>query len=40
VPAAFDKFSKVTVPAANVSAKDIAANRDKWIDAWTQAVLR
>jgi thiamine transport system substrate-binding protein len=40
VPPAFDKFSKVDVPAANVSAKDIAANRDKWIDAWTQAVLR
>ncbi len=40
VPAAFDKFSKVTVPAANVSAQEIAKNRDKWIADWTQAVLR
>jgi thiamine transport system substrate-binding protein len=40
VPEAFRKFSEVTVPVAEVSAADIAANRQKWIDAWTQAVLR
>lgn len=40
VPAAFDKFSKVTVPAANVTAPEIASGRDGWVDAWTQAVLR
>jgi ABC-type thiamine transport system substrate-binding protein len=40
VPPAFDKFAKVTVPAANVSAQEIASGRDSWVDAWTQAVLR
>ena len=40
VPEAFDKFSKVTVPAADVSAQAIAKGRDGWVDAWTQAVLR
>jgi ABC-type thiamine transport system substrate-binding protein len=40
VPDAFEKFSKVTTPAADVSAADIAKNRDKWIQDWTQAVLR
>lgn len=40
VPEAFARFSEVTVPAADVSAADIAANRQKWIDEWTKAVLR
>ncbi len=40
VPDAFVKFSKVDTPAATVSAADIAKNRDKWIQDWTQAVLR
>ncbi len=40
VPEAFQKFSEVTVPVAEVSAADIAANRQKWIDEWTKAVLR
>jgi thiamine transport system substrate-binding protein len=40
VPEAFVKFSEVTVPAADVSAADIAANRQKWIDEWTKVVLR
>ncbi len=40
VPEAFAKFGKVDVAAANVSAKDIAASRDRWIDEWTKAVLR
>lgn len=40
VPAAFDKFSKVTTVAANVSAAEIAKNRDRWIADWTNTVLR
>ncbi|HML96881.1 MAG TPA: thiamine ABC transporter substrate-binding protein [Tepidiformaceae bacterium] len=40
VPEAFVKFSEVTVPIADISAADIAANRQKWIDEWTKAVLR
>ena len=40
VPPAFDKFSKVDVPAANISAQEIAKNREAWVDAWTKAVLR
>ncbi len=40
VPEAFIKFSEVTVPAADIGAADIAANRQKWIDEWTKAVLR
>ncbi len=40
VPEAFVKFSEVTVPAADISAADIAANRQKWIDEWTKVVLR
>lgn len=40
VPDAFSKFSSVDVPAAEVSATDIAANRNRWIDEWTKAVLR
>ncbi|MGE3077331.1 MAG: thiamine ABC transporter substrate binding subunit [Dehalococcoidia bacterium] len=40
VPEAFTEFSAVDVPAADVSASEIAKNRDKWIDDWTQAVLR
>jgi thiamine transport system substrate-binding protein len=40
VPDAFDKFSKVTTPAANVSASDIAKNRDAWIADWTKTVIR
>lgn len=40
LPDAFEKFGKVTVAVANVSAADIAKNREKWIDEWTKAVLR
>jgi thiamine transport system substrate-binding protein len=40
IPEAFSKFSEVTVPVAEVSAADIAANRQWWIDDWTKAVLR
>ncbi len=40
VPAAFAEFSRVTVKPASVSAAAIAEKRQKWIDAWTRAVLR
>lgn len=40
IPDAFIEFSKVTVKPASVSAADIAKNRQKWVDAWTRAVLR
>jgi thiamine transport system substrate-binding protein len=40
VPDAFEQFSKVDVAPADVSAADIAAGRQKWIDDWTKAVLR
>lgn len=40
VPEAFLKFSKVDVAPAEIPAKEIAVNRQKWIDAWTKAVLR
>lgn len=40
VPEPFLRFSEVTVPAADVSAADIAVNRQRWIDDWTRAVLR
>ena len=40
VPEAFERFSGVTVPAAGISPDDIAANRQRWLDDWTQAVLR
>jgi thiamine transport system substrate-binding protein len=40
IPEAFSKFSEVNVPVAEVSAADIAANRQRWIDEWTKAVLR
>ncbi len=40
VPDAFEKFSNVEVAVAEVSAAEIAANRQAWTDAWTRAVLR
>jgi thiamine transport system substrate-binding protein len=36
----FQKYLAIPAHPAVVSPADIAANRDKWIDAWTQAVLR
>jgi thiamine transport system substrate-binding protein len=38
--ATFQKYLAVPAHPAVVSPTDIAANRDKWIEAWTQAVLR
>lgn len=40
VPGAFARFSEVTVPVADISPAEIAANRQRWLDDWTQAVLR
>lgn len=40
VPQAFIDFSKVDVQPADVSAKEIAENRDRWIADWTRTVLR
>ncbi len=40
VPEAFANFSKVDVEPADIPASEIAENRQKWIDAWTRAVLR
>jgi thiamine transport system substrate-binding protein len=36
----FQKYLAVPAHPAVVSPADIAANRDRWIEAWTQAVLR
>lgn len=40
VPEAFTAFSNVDVAPADVSAADIARNREKWVEEWTKAVLR
>jgi len=36
----FTKYLSVPEKPAYVSPADIAANRDKWIQVWTQVVLR
>ncbi len=36
----FQKYLAIPAHPAVVSPADIAANRDRWIEAWTQAVLR
>jgi thiamine transport system substrate-binding protein len=36
----FQKYLAIPAHPAIVSPADIAANRDRWIEAWTQAVLR
>ncbi len=36
----FQKYLAIPAHPAVVSPTDIAANRDRWIEAWTQAVLR
>ena len=38
--ATFQKYLAIPAHPAVVSPADIAANRDRWIEAWTQAVLR
>ena len=40
VPEAFAEFSKVDVAPADVSAAEIAENREEWVDEWTKAVLQ
>jgi thiamine transport system substrate-binding protein len=36
----FQKFLVTPTNPANVSPLDIAANRETWINAWTQTVLK
>lgn len=36
----FEKYMAVPEQPARVSPEDIAANRDRWVQAWTEAVLR
>ena len=38
--ATFEKYLAIAAQPAQLSPADIAANRDKWVEAWTNAVLR
>ena len=38
--ATFEKYLAIAAQPAQLSPDDIAANRDKWVEAWTNAVLR
>jgi thiamine transport system substrate-binding protein len=40
LPDEFTKFAVVPTTSLSLSPSDIAANRDKWIDQWTNVVLR
>ena len=40
LPAVFVKHAKVAEQPVFISPQDIAANREKWIEAWTETVLR
>jgi thiamine transport system substrate-binding protein len=40
LPAVFTKFAVVPPTSLSLPPKDIADNRDKWIDEWTNVVLR
>jgi thiamine transport system substrate-binding protein len=40
LPEAFERFGRVDVPVADISAEQIARDRDRWIEEWTRAVLR
>ncbi|MEW5724583.1 MAG: thiamine ABC transporter substrate-binding protein, partial [Thermodesulfobacteriota bacterium] len=40
LPPVFVQHSKIAEEPVQVSPQDIAAHRDKWIEAWTDAVLR
>jgi thiamine transport system substrate-binding protein len=40
LPAVFVKHARIAEHPVFVSPQDIAANREKWIEAWTEAVLR
>jgi thiamine transport system substrate-binding protein len=40
LPDVFTKFAVVPPTSLSLPPKDIADNRDKWIDEWTNVVLR
>ena len=40
LPAVFVKHAKIAENPVIISPQDIAANREKWIEAWTETVLR
>ncbi|MBI3286412.1 MAG: thiamine ABC transporter substrate-binding protein [Chloroflexi bacterium] len=40
LPDVFVQFAQVPEEPATLSAEEIAANRERWIEAWTQVVLR
>lgn len=40
LPEVFVKYSSVAEQTSEVSSEDIAAKREQWIEAWTEAVLR
>ncbi len=40
LPEAFTKYAAVSQTPASLSPEEIASNREAWINAWTEAVLR
>jgi thiamine transport system substrate-binding protein len=40
LPDAFTKFAVVPPTSLSLPPQDIAANRDHWVDEWTNIVLR
>jgi thiamine transport system substrate-binding protein len=40
LPAVFEKHARIAAHPVFVSPQDIAAHREKWIEAWTETVLR
>jgi thiamine transport system substrate-binding protein len=40
LPEAFTQFAVVPPTPLSLPPKDIASNRDRWVDEWTNIVLR
>ncbi|HSB02830.1 MAG TPA: extracellular solute-binding protein, partial [Anaerolineales bacterium] len=40
LPEAFTKYAQAPQQTATIPPEDIAANRDKWIQAWTDVVMK
>ena len=40
LPEVFVKYSQIAQEPANLPPEAIAANRDRWIEEWTETVLR
>jgi thiamine transport system substrate-binding protein len=40
LPEAFTKYAQAPTQTATISPDEIAANRDKWIQAWTDVVMK